>query len=316
MQAWLAKPIDRWVIQLADRAMPRSPAAVRKADDLVAHARFAGFESGRIRAPEVFLAGDGRFQFASSVATASPRNNLVFGRLFRAGDAWSTKPTAILLHGWNAELCYSHMFPHLASRLRRAGMNTAMIELPYHMHRRPRNGPVNDFISGDLQSMLEATMQSVADVRALCRWLEAQGSTSIGLWGFSLGAWLAGLIVREEPGLRCAVLTTPIAEIDRAIAELPFCETVRRGLNGRSFDFGELNLAARAPALDPRNMLLVESRHDQFAPAETVERLWEAWRRPDIWRVPHGHISVLMSLPIMRRTVGWIASRLSPPPRE
>lgn len=312
MHAWLARPIDRWVIRLATRAQQRSqpPVPAGSAPQAIPLAALSehGLETG---APGLCLADDGSFEFPSPVQTASARNNTVHGRLFKAAEPWQNRPTAILLHGWNAELCYRYQFPYLASRLRRLGINTAMIELPYHMQRRPLIGPVTDFISGDLNRMLEATRQAIAEVRALCRWLQAQGSMAVGLWGFSLGAWLAGLAARAEPGLRCAVLTTPIARMDQAIAQLPFCEPVRRSLNGRSVDLEGLNLASGVPSLPSENVLLVESRYDLFAPAETIEQLWEAWRRPEIWRVPHGHITVLMSLPVTARTIRWIHSRIS-----
>jgi hypothetical protein len=311
VHAWLAKPIDRWVIRLATRAQQRSepPLTAGGAPQAVPLAALGepALEPGALG---LCLAEDGSFQFPSPLQTASARNNTVYGRLLKAAEPWQNRPTAILLHGWNAELCYRYRFPYLASRLRRFGINTAIIELPYHMHRRPLMGPVTDFISSDLNRMLEATRQATMEVRALCRWLQAQGSMALGVWGFSLGAWLAGLVARVEPSLRCAVLTTPIARMDQAIAQLPFCEPVRRGLNGRTVDLEDLNLASRSPSLDPGNILLVESRHDLFAPAETIEQLWEAWRRPEIWRVPHGHITVLASLPVTARTIRWIHSRI------
>ena len=39
------------------------------------------------------------------------------------------------------------------------GVNTVALELPYHLHRRPRTGPIRDFISSDLDGMIEATRQ-------------------------------------------------------------------------------------------------------------------------------------------------------------
>jgi pimeloyl-ACP methyl ester carboxylesterase len=233
----------------------------------------------------------------------------VFGRFNFAGEPGFRHPTAILLHGWNADVCYQRLFPYLARRLGRAGLNTAMIELPYHMQRRPPSGPVRDFISSDLSGMLSATRQAIADTRALVHWLAGQGAPLIGLWGFSLGAWLAGLLAEVEPRLGFAVLTTPIARVDRVIAELPFCEPIRCGLGGRQVDLSGLNLASHRPRVGSGGILLVESQYDQFAPAETVEELWQAWDKPEIWRASHGHISVLMSVAIMGRTVRWIRER-------
>jgi len=62
-----------------------------------------------------------------------------------------------------------------------------------------------------------------------------QGSTALVCGDSHLG--LAGwLVARIEPRLRFAVLTTPIASLERAVMDLPFCEPVRRGLQGRSLD--------------------------------------------------------------------------------
>lgn len=311
MHALLAKPIDWFVIQLARRCVRINPHFAQQQNGLVDVPLQTGLGTEAVTVPVDFrLSQDGAFQFTSSIRTAAPRNNTVFGQLFRAGADWRKRPTAVLLHGWNAELCYHYMFPHLAARLAQVQINTAIFELPYHMRRRPRQGPVDDFISSSLEGMLEATRQAIADTRALCRWLESQGSPITGLWGFSLGAWLAGLLARSDPRLGFAVLTTPIARIDRAIAELPFCEPVRRGLQGKSLDLSSLNLAAQRPQLEPNKLLLVESRHDLFAPVATVEHLWEAWGHPEIWRLPHGHISVLMSTAVMGRTVEWIQRRV------
>ena len=309
MHAWLAKSIDWCVIQLAARHAvriepapgpePEAEGGIKLRDGWPGH-------SG-LRLEHWSLGADGSFQFASPVNTAAPENNTVFGRFYPADKAWQTRPTVVLLHGWNADFCYRRLFPRLAARLNRVQVNTVMIELPYHMQRRPHYGPVRDFISSNVPRMLEATQQAVAETRALVRWLREQGSPAVGLWGISLGGWLAGLAAQLEPCLGFVVLMTPIARIDRVIAELPFCEPVRRGLGQHALDFQSLNLAAAKPVLDPEHILIVESRHDLFAPPDTLEELWRAWDQPEIWRFRHGHISLLMSRPIMARTIEWVA---------
>jgi pimeloyl-ACP methyl ester carboxylesterase len=311
VHALFAKPLDWCVIQLARRCVKAERRTIRDSKDTQPFQLEIGFAAESVSPMDFALMADGSFRFASPVKTAAPRNNTVHGRLYTRGGDWMRRPTVVLLHGWNAEWCYRRMFPALARRLESAGINTAAFELPYHMQRRPRNGPVTDFISSDPRGMMEATRQAVADARALCRWLEAQGATALGLWGFSLGAWLAGLVLSVESHLHCAVLTTPIVSMDRAVADLPFCEPVRRGLARTNLELGRFNLWAHAHGLNPRNLLLVESRHDLFAPAESVEQLWRAWGQPDIWRLSHGHISVLLSRSVMERTVQWISGRMA-----
>ena len=101
-----------------------------------------------------------------------------------------------------------------------------MIELPYHMRRRPRIPRGLDFISSDLGVTLGAARQALADTMGLVDWLLAQGSPRVGLRAF-LGASLAGLLARCDARLHFVVLTTPIVRIDRVIEELPFCVAIR-----------------------------------------------------------------------------------------
>jgi len=310
--------------------------------------------------PELEFSGPQDFHFPSWIQSRWQENNQVHGRLFRAGTDWNAKPSVIFLHGWNAEQQYRWQFPRLARHLVRAGVNVALIELPYHGHRRPRQADaIQNFISYDLLHMLEAARQSVADTQALLTWLRAQGSPSVGLWGVSLGAWLSGLCVsapvvlspdyyhvrdnnqvpsakREAPGLDVAgtfsgppmpvpgelatpdgqgglwkpafaVLLTPVARMDQAIGSLPFCRSIRECLQSAPVGLEPLNLGNRSPSIPARNILIIESCYDLFAPVETIEDLWRAWGEPQIWRLPHGHISVLLSPRVLRRAVGWVA---------
>ena len=267
--------------------------------------------------PKIVFMSARDFEFRSPVASRWAENDRVFGKLFRAGTDWQKRPSVILLHGWNAELQYRWQFPFLANRLTRAGVNAAMFQLPYHGRRRPReSGAIQNFISYDLLHMLEATRQALADTRALLAWLAEQGSPAVGVWGISLGAWLAGLLISAgmapvggdllgEP--QFAVLLTPVANVQQAIQELAFCKSIRSSLQSTSaLVLDRLNLSSHALGVPARNVLIVESQYDVFAPVETVENLWQAWGQPEIWRLPHGHISVLLSPMVMNRIVNWI----------
>jgi hypothetical protein len=129
------------------------------------------------------------------------------------------------------------------------------------------------------------------------------------LWGTSLGAWLAGLATARQPEVDTSVLLTPVVRMERALQELAFCEPIRGHLQDAHHHFGPFNLVAHRPPPVPRNVLIVASQLDLFAPTETIDELERAWQ-PEVWRLPHGHISVLLSNRIMRRIVGWIVPKL------
>ncbi|MGD1020509.1 MAG: alpha/beta fold hydrolase [Verrucomicrobiia bacterium] len=311
MRAALAKPLDWCTIQLArlnvrDAADTEGLAA--RAQAVLDHPDFLG---GPVDAPKDFrFVTKRRFTFTSPVPSLWKRNNTVHGRLYTASKRWQDKPTLVLLHGWNARTAYRTLFPHLARRLTKRGVNVAMFELPYHSRRKPRGRQaVHNFLSGDLVHVAQAAHQAMADARALVAWLREQGCPRIGLWGISLGAWLSGMLVCADSRVDFVVLMTPVARMDRLIAEVDFCAPIRRSLGGTKVRLDSLNLATRRPKVTLDNILIVASEHDLFAPIATIEELCAAWGGPELWRPRHGHISILLSMPVMERTIRWVARK-------
>ena len=311
MHAVLTKPLDWFSIQLARLSVHNGNGAgcqATAAEELLHH---PDFFCDFVQAPrDLAFTSDRGFRFTSPIQTLWAKNNIVYGKLFPCAEDWQQNPMVILLHGWNAESSYRVLFPYLAWRLNCVSLNAVMIELPYHSHRKPRGrGAVKNFLSDDLFQVAGATRQALADARALVAWLREQGLPFVGLWGFSLGAWLSGLLACTEPRIGSAVLTTPVSRIDRVIDELDFCRPIRKRLEGVDVRLDRLNLISHRPKLLPENILLVASEHDLFAPLETTEELWLAWNKPTIWRTRQGHISALMCAPVMERTVQWLAER-------
>jgi pimeloyl-ACP methyl ester carboxylesterase len=307
----ITEALDRWAIRSACHSVRNGeiePGLVDKAQAMLAHQDF--FQSDASAPEDLAFHGANEFRFRSRVITPWAENNMVYGKLFSAGKNSNVKPSVLLVHGWNGELGYYFQFPLIARLLNRAGMNVAMIELPYHARRRPQGaGAINNFISHDLVRMLEATQQAVADLRAVLGWLRSQGSPVTGLWGISLGAWITGLLAAIDREVHFAVLMSPIVSLDHAIRDLPFCAPIRESLGNRPFNVDKLNLTNHIPHCAPENVLILESVQDLFAPPETIEEVWKAWRDPDIWRLAHGHISILTSVPMMYRVSRWLARK-------
>ena len=253
------------------------------------------------------------FQFSSAVQSDYPENNIVYGKLLRAGDDWHTRPTIVLIHGWNDEIGYAWRHPFQARLLHKRGLNVAMLELPYHMKRRPRTkGAVHDFLSEDLCCTVLAAKQAVNDVRSLLAWLHAQGSTRTGLLGVSLGGWLTGLVTCHEERVQFALLNVPVSRMDRVVNELPFCGLIRHSLKSApssGFSFEKLNLRSYRPKPRTEDILIVEAVDDLFACKDAIEEFWSAWGKPEIWRVNHAHISGLFSASLLKRQTDWIAAK-------
>ena len=304
--------IDRVVIRMAAGTMP--PAQPRAGQLAEAAAILESPQFLRppgLPAPVALAPAGHDFTFPSAIASPWPANNRVVGKLFRCPGEWQTRPLILLVHGWNAELQYRYQFPLLARGFVRRGINAAMLQLPFHGPRRPRTpGAVRNFISDDIPVMLRATEQAVADLEGFLLWARAQGCPAVGIWGFSLGAWLAGLLLCVGKPPAAAALTTPVSNLEEVIAGLDFCEPIRRALGHARFDLSRLNLPSCHPGLDPSQILITQSDYDLFVSPSSLHRLEEAWNHPRIWRVPHGHISVLLAWRVLRRTALWLAAAL------
>jgi pimeloyl-ACP methyl ester carboxylesterase len=313
MNEFVCKLIDRWAIRAAAAGLPRPTGAdphVQEARRLLESPDF--FAEDTPAAAMTFTGGK-NFQFPSPVVTASAENNLVTGRMSRCGRHWRTRSAVVMLHGWNDRWGYRYRFPWLARRFNRRGINSVMFELPYHFQRRPRTGAVRNFISEDLGRTMEATHQALAEINSMVNWLLFQGCPRVALAGYSLGAWLGGLAACYNPWLSCAVLITPVSRMDRMIDETAFCEPIRQALKRQPMDLRRLNLTFHKPKLPRSHMLVVEAEHDKFVPADTCKELWQAWGNPEMWTLPHGHITILASSSLIRRTGKWITLRLKTP---
>jgi hypothetical protein len=93
------------------------------------------------------------------------------------------------------------------------------------------------------------------------------------------------------------------------IDETAFVAPIRRALEGHNLDLSPFNLHEHQPQIPKENILLVEAIYDRFVPAETIEDLWRAWDEPEIWRRPCGHITVMLSLGLMKATARWMSAR-------
>ena len=313
MRRSLCHGLDQFAIWLARRspqrgvALPDEAARVAK---LLAH---PDFYSDAVAAAAPEFHHQHHFSFNSPLPCPWPQNNIVPGRIYRSGEDWTKRPVVLLLHGWNGELNYETLFPWMGRRLAEQGVTAMSLLLPYHGSRKPREpGAIRNFICDDVGSVLEAARQSIADCRALIRWLHEQGCPRISVCGFSFGGWLAGLLACHEPLLDRAVLGTPINRMDRALRELPFCLPLKEKLEHLRLDVSPFDLSSQKPLLSPHKILLLESHYDLFAPAETIEELWQDWKQPEIIRAPHSHISVLFSPAYMGNLCSWLASASAP----
>jgi pimeloyl-ACP methyl ester carboxylesterase len=234
-------------------------------------------------------------------------NNIVHGRLYRCAERWQERPVIILLDG-GYSIGYDSAFPLLARRFNRAGFNVAALVAPYNLQRRPRR-PMEE----NCLEFAREIAQNIAEIRGLTGWLLHEGCPSVGLLGFSFGGWLAGMTACSDTRIACAVLTVP--RVRMRCSQPVVRRRLREALQAlkpaqEAMDTTRLNLILSTPAIAKEDILLIEGIHELFGERQWMEELWQKWEQPEIWRLPHGHVSALFAPGLTGRVLDWLSPRL------
>jgi len=266
---------------------------------------------------QVEFNGPLHFHFPTPRPCDCPENNVVHGRFYRCPGRWQERPVIILMHGWGDFYSYKLRFRLLARRCNRAGFNAIALAAPGHFQRRPPRRGAWD--SGDCLLLAERTAQAIAEIRALTGWLLAEGCPAVALWGYSMGAWHAGMAACRDARLAAVVLVSPPegrlrpwvhqGAVRPALrATLQQAQAVCQGLNRTP-----LNLTTTQPIIPRQNILFIEGVHDIICSKDGGEALWQTWRQPDIWRLPHGHVGVCCGFApgLPGRVLRWLEPRLN-----
>lgn len=322
MNAYLAKTLDWLHIQRSFRRMPSIDGRVHRLEEALCFLKSPNFIPVESQPAPVQFDEGVNFRFASPRPSAFQENNIAYGRLYRCAARWQEKPVILLLHGGGLTrgrkscLKYRFAYPMIARRCNRAGFNAATLELPYNFQRHPR--PSGPQPTQDVLRMAEAVAQAIAEIRALTGWFLAQSCSGVGLWGTSMGAWLAGLTVCRDPRLTAAVMTVPIVRSNAGIAERIIHRSRREAWRpvfraDEPLDATPFNLTSARPVIPKNNILLIGGIHDLVCPMKQIETLWQVWGQPDLWRLPHGHISFMSQRGLTGRVLGWLAPRMAGP---
>jgi len=323
MIAPLAKLMDWSAIQAVALMMPSDfmqPPRLEEALEFLKGPEFIPDESQPARLEFDPHESGMHFRFPSPRPGNCAENNIVYGRLYRCGKQWRERATVILLHGSSDSFGHDVRFPLIARRCNRAGFSAASLVAPYHFQRRPRQLGGSLGYSDCLQ-FAEATAQAIAEIRALTGWLLRESCPAVALWGYSQGAWHAGMVACRDVRLAgvvlgcAAVRMNPWVELravrPRVRARLPMVRGLCEGLN-----LTALNLLTAQPVIPRQNILLIEAFHDlMICPKDDTEDLWHAWGQPDIWRLPHGHVGVCCGFVpgLSGRVLRWLTPRLAAP---
>ena len=315
MIAPLSKLIEWTSVQHSFRRMPHPDGQNLRLDEAIQFLNGPDFMPAESQPAQLVFDNASGFHFPTPRPGAFAENNVVYGHLYRCSERWRERPTIILLHGRNDSSSYRLLFPKIAHYCKRVEFNAATLVLPFHFQRRPQQ--LKGWGGSDYRQIAEATAQGIAEIRALMGWLLKEGCPAVALWGISMGGHYAGWVACDAR-LAAAVLAVPGVGVNDSITERIVWRQVREAMRKQHSAFERLNLTPvnltlLQPAIPRKSILLIEAIHDLHAPKEDIERLWHAWGQPEIWRLPHGHVSWMLTPGVYNRALDWLATCLEKP---
>lgn len=295
----------------------------------------------KLRDPSSFFAADGRipdlqvnaeesvgpfeiarFEFPSLhpiEGYSYEETNRAAGLLYRRrGD--TRAPVVILSHGWAHDDMRAVRVIYVEPLLK-AGFSVAVPAQPFHFERTPRGTYSGELmVSGDVVLTVEAFRQGVADICGLINWLRDRGNGTVGLLGYSMGGYFAGLTAAVRGDLDFVVVAAAGDSVVSPILDTGLGVNVREDLSRTGMHLREnlerawaiISPGRLAPRVPQDRLLLVAGRYDRIMLHGSVARLWQAWGRPAIRWEDQGHYT-LLAVPgrLIRRCLPFLRERCS-----
>ncbi len=217
------------------------------------------------------------------------------------------RPWVVALHGLAMGYPMADFSGLSALRLHRElGLNVIMPVLPLHGPRRVTRMSGEAMLSFDLIDALHALTQSVWDVRRVLSWVHAQDPDGVALYGVSLGAYVASLVVGIADGIDAVIAGVPVIDFP-TLFESHAPHTIRlRGfeheiLGGTaSAVHSVVSPLAFAPRAPRDRRYVFAGMGDRMATPVQAQRLWEHWERPSICWYAGNHVGYLWSGAVRR----------------
>jgi hypothetical protein len=181
------------------------------------------------------------------------------------------------------------------------GLNLAFPILPLHGARKRGRMSGDGFMSYDVVDNVHGLAQSIWDLRRMVSWLRAEGATRIGVYGISLGGYVAALLTMLDGGFHSVIAGIPPCDFPDL-----FAHHSPRQLRPRAKRYRLIGPEATAingvvsplarPCLVPWDQRFIYAGlADRLATPGQAHRLWEHWDRPRIEWYDGNHVGYVWS---------------------
>lgn len=225
---------------------------------------------------------------------AHPRNGTAHAQLVERD---SEAPWLVCIHGFGMGSPLVNLAGFGATHLHDGlGVNLALPVLPLHGPRGTARMSGSELLRPDYVQMVHLFANATHDVRRLIRWLRARGATRIGLYGISLGAYVAALVAALEDDLACVIAGIPAVDFP-SLARDNESWVMRSASAHTERDWQLVRSAIRpvsplalVPRLPRERRFIYAGIADRVVRPDQPSALWRHWERPEIHWFSGGHV--------------------------
>jgi pimeloyl-ACP methyl ester carboxylesterase len=208
--------------------------------------------------------------------------------------------TVLALHGFTMGRPRFDAFALFASKWFERGLDVALLTLPHHGARTPKQARFSGerFTVPHVARLAEAVREAIYEIRLVTHWLRQQGGAPVGVLGLSLGGYLSALAGGLCDDLDFVVpMVPPVCMGDLAWRFFTQTRHYRRG-GAAALSSDELRRSFRihSPLTHPlrvpkERVLIIAGRGDRVVPPEHPAALWRHWGKPAIHWFSGSHVA-------------------------
>ncbi|MFC1696819.1 alpha/beta hydrolase [Nanoarchaeota archaeon] len=245
-----------------------------------------------------------KITFTSPLESKYPTNNIVHANYLKVKNS---KGSVVMVHGWRE---FNFIFERwIAADLRKRGLSALIVQLPYHMDRRPIAKKIGfiqtksvhgEFmLNPDTNQMLESFLQSVLDVKSCIEFLSRRGEKNIGLLGHSIGGIFSLLTFFTDKRIKACVPWIASGYLYDMFYDSDILKPMK-SFAKKFYDQKELK--KKMEDVDPINyikktdkVLMINGNWDTIVPKKYVEKTFKKLGNKSrlVW-VDMGHSSLFM----------------------
>ena len=212
------------------------------------------------------------------------------------------RPWVVAIHGFATGYPFMDFVGLHALHLHRdLGLNVVMPVLPLHGPRKISRVSGEAFLSFDLINTVHGLTQAIWDIRRILSWVRAQDPQGVGLYGVSLGAYVASLLAGLDDGIDAVIAGIPVVDFPEMFRSQSPVHIRLRAVEHEILDgnaevvhrvVSPLTFPSRVPA-DRR--FIFAGLGDRMAPPPQAHALWRHWDEPQIFWYGGNHVGYLWS---------------------